>query len=94
MDTKILRNEAAHRLETTVEDTLCVLDYRLHRNLLEIDHVGVPDRVSGRGIAGELTKAAFDMARREGWRVVPHCAYAAAWVKRHPEYLDLLDSDA
>lgn len=94
MDTKILRNEAAHRFETTVEDTLCVLDYRLRHSVLEIDHVGVPDVVSGRGIAGELTKAALDMARREGWRVVPHCAYAAAWVKRHPDYSDLVDTGA
>ena len=94
MDAKILRNEAAQRFETTVEGVLCVLEYRLRDGVLAIDHVGVPDVVGGRGIAGLLTRTALDMARREHWRVIPNCAYAAAWIQRHPEYADLVDADA
>ncbi|MEO7062771.1 MAG: GNAT family N-acetyltransferase [Dokdonella sp.] len=92
MDTTIQRNEAAQRFETTVEGTLCVLEYRLRDGVLAIDHVGVPDAISGRGIAAALTKAALDMARLERWRVIPNCAYAAAWIQRHPKYADLVDA--
>ena len=90
MEAEVQQNEAAQRFQATVAGTLCVLEYRLHEGTLEIDHVGVPDAVSGRGIAAALTKAALDTARRAGWRVAPHCAYAAAWIKRHPEYADLI----
>ncbi|MEO5622196.1 MAG: GNAT family N-acetyltransferase [Dokdonella sp.] len=91
MDFDIRRNDAAHRFETTLEDTLCVLDYRLHDGVLSIDHVGVPQPVAGRGIAAALTKTALDTARAENWRVVAHCPYAAAWIERHPQYRDLLN---
>jgi len=90
MEPDIRRNLAASRFETTVDGSLCVLDYRLHEGLLSIDHVGVPPPVEGRGIAGRLVQAAMEQARREGWRVVPHCAYAAAWLRRHPDYAGLV----
>lgn len=90
MDAEILRNEAARRFETAVDGSLCVLDYSLQDDVLAIEHVRVPDAVAGRGIAGLLTARAFDMARRQHWRVSPDCAYAAAWIKRHPEYADLV----
>jgi predicted GNAT family acetyltransferase len=46
--------------------------------------------VGGRGIASALVQAAMEVARAEGWKVVPACSYAAAWMRRHPEYRDLL----
>ncbi len=90
MAAEVIRNEAAQRFETTVDGELCVLDYRLDGGVLTIVHTGVPDAVGGRGIAGTLTQAAFDCARREKWRVIPACKYAVGWVARHPEYRDLV----
>jgi len=89
-DYPVTRNDAASRFETTVDGQLCVLDYHLRDGVLAIDHTGVPSAVGGRGIAAALTKAAMDTARREGWRVLPNCAYAVAWLARHPDYRDLV----
>ncbi|GAA0706772.1 hypothetical protein GCM10009105_05040 [Dokdonella soli] len=90
MDVKVVRNEQASRFEAVVDGALSVLDYRLRDGVLAIDHVIVPDAVSGRGIAGALTKAALDLARHEHWRVIPNCAYAAAYIERYPDYRDLV----
>lgn len=90
-DYTIIRNDASNRFETTVEGVLCVLEYRLHDGVLSINHTGVPEAVGGRGIAAALTKAAFDSARRERWRVAPNCAYSIAWLAKHPDYADLVD---
>lgn len=92
-DYTIVRNEAASRFQTLVDGALCVLEYQLRDGVMTITHTGVPAAVGGRGIAAALTVAAFDTARREGWRVVPACSYAAAWVARHPQYADLLARD-
>lgn len=90
VEAKILRNEAAQRFERTVDGALSVLDYRLRDGVLAINHVGVPDAVGGRGLAGLLTRSALDTARRERWRVIPNCSYAAAYILRYPEYADLV----
>lgn len=91
MDPDITCNKAASRFETMVDGALCVLDYRLAGGVLAIEHVRVPDAVSGRGIAARLTAVALDAARAAGWRVTPHCSYAAAYIKRHPQYRDLIE---
>ena len=44
----------------------------------------------GRGIAGAITRHALDYSREQGWKVIPNCPYVAAWIKRHPEYQNLV----
>ncbi|MCA0300430.1 N-acetyltransferase [Pseudoxanthomonas mexicana] len=81
----------ARRLHTRVEGHEAELRYSLRGGRMVIDHTGVPDAIGGRGIAGILVKAALDLARARGWRVVPACSYSAAYVQRHPEYADLIE---
>lgn len=70
-----------------------VVDYTLDGDRMRITHTLVPDALRGRGIAGQLVRAAFEHARSKGWQVVTQCEYAAAWVARHPEYADLVVGD-
>lgn len=91
MSTDVVHNVAANRFEAVVDGVLCVLEYDLHEGVMTITHTGVPDAVGGRGIAGALASAAFETARREHWRVVPACTYVEAWIKRHPEYANLVN---
>ncbi len=86
----IVRREDASRFETEVDGKLSVIDYRIEGRLLVLPHVGVPPALEGRGIAAALTRAAVDWARQQSLTVVPICPYVAAWLKRHPEYNDLL----
>ena len=81
----------ARRLHTRVEGHEAELRYSLRDGRMVIDHTGVPDAIGGRGIAGILVKAALDLARARGWRVMPACSYSAAYVQRHPEYADLIE---
>lgn len=78
------------RFETNVDGELCTLDYTLEGGTMTITHVRVPDAVSGRGIAAALTEAALSAARASHWRVIAQCPYAAAYVRRHPAWSDLL----
>jgi predicted GNAT family acetyltransferase len=45
--------------------------------------------IGGRGIAGELVRAALEFVRTQGLRARPACSYADAWMRRHPDYDDL-----
>ncbi|TAL86928.1 MAG: N-acetyltransferase [Candidimonas sp.] len=86
----ITHNTAQHQFEWQEDATLCVLVYTLQADVMTITYTGVPDAVGGRGIAAELTQFALDTARTQGWKVRPVCSYAAAYLRRHPEYQALL----
>ncbi|HET8598542.1 MAG TPA: GNAT family N-acetyltransferase [Castellaniella sp.] len=86
----IVHNEAARRFEFTEEGHLCVLDYVLDGKVASFVHTGVPSPVGGRGIAADLVRVGLETARARGWRVRPVCSYVAAYVRRHPEYQDLM----
>lgn len=86
----ITHDETRGRFACSVDGYPCELDYRLDGRRMAILHTGVPRQIGGRGIAAELTRAALDTARDRGWQVLPLCSYAADYIRRHPEYADLL----
>ncbi len=91
MPLQISHDQASSRFTTQLDGHDAELVYRRQGRRLVIDHTGVPQAISGRGVAGQLVRAALDYARAEGLRVVPACSYSADYVRRHPEYADLVD---
>lgn len=90
MNRAIQQNTAQNRFEWTEDQTLSVLDYQLTDGVMALTHTLVPKALEGRGIAGDLTKFALDTARAQGWKVDPVCSYASTYIRRHPEYQDLI----
>ena len=88
----IHHNTASNCFELTLEGHRCVLDYTLRGNIMTITHTGVPNALGGRGLAAELTKFALSHAQTQGWKVIPQCSYADAYIKKHPEYAALLST--
>lgn len=79
------------RFEVTVDGELAgFLDYRFRRGLLALVHTEVDDRFGGRGLGGKLARFALDKARADDLAVLPFCPFVNDWIKRHPEYVDLV----
>lgn len=53
-------------------------------------HTEVDAAFAGQGLAGILAKTALDDARARGMAVLPFCAYINGYIKKHPEYVDLV----
>jgi hypothetical protein len=64
--------------------------YRRNGSNLAIRHVEAPPNLRGTGAAGRLMEAIMQRARAENLTVTPLCSYAAAWLRRHPAYRDLV----
>lgn len=90
MSLDITQDTEHSRFSTVVDGHRCVIDYLLKDGVMTITHTGVPDAVGGRGIAAELTQFALESVRKSGLKVVPVCSYTAAYVRRHPEFADIL----
>ncbi|HYC88367.1 MAG TPA: GNAT family N-acetyltransferase [Thermoanaerobaculia bacterium] len=87
----IRHNEAQSQFETTVDGQVAYVAYDLEEpDNIVLTHTIVPDALSGRGIASELVQHALSHARDNKLKVVPQCSYVATFIKRHPEYEELL----
>lgn len=67
-------------------------DYAVRGHTRVILHVEAHPSLRGTGAAGTFMEALAEHARAEGYKLEPHCSYAAIWLKRHPEYEDVLSS--
>jgi predicted GNAT family acetyltransferase len=88
----VRNNEQENRFEIKVGDELAVSQYRRHGATITFTHTEVPPSMEGKGIGNLLARAALDYARKEKLRVIPVCKFIAAFINRHPEYQDLVDS--
>ncbi len=69
---------------------MAVLEYRLSAQDMLMTHTEVPVAQQGKGIAGELAKAALNYAKSHKLRVIPRCPFVASYIEHHPEYADLV----
>jgi predicted GNAT family acetyltransferase len=53
----------------------------------------VPEELQGQGIAGKLAAAGLEFARQKGLTVIPLCPFVAGYVKKHQQYLDLVQKE-
>jgi uncharacterized protein len=56
-------------------------------------HTEVDPNQQRRGLGTALVAGALDDARERGLQVVPICPFVDAFVRRHPEYADLVVAD-
>lgn len=64
--------------------------YTRDGDLLVLTHTIVEPEYEGRGVGSALIRAAVDDARARGLQIVPRCPFAADWLRRHPDQLDVV----
>jgi uncharacterized protein len=57
---------------------------------LLIKHTEVLPAEEAKGYGSALVRSLLDYARTEGKKVIPICPYAAAFIRKHPEFQDLV----
>ncbi len=90
---EVVHNNKENRFETWIDGYLSKLDYIQDGKNFVITHVGVHPELRGHGVAGRLVEVSLAYARENSLRVVPMCSYAAAFIRRHPEYAELTQQD-
>jgi uncharacterized protein len=84
-DVRVTDSEENSRLEIHADGELAELIYRTRAGRLVLVHTEVPDALSGRGLGGDLVRAAIDKAAAAGMTIVPLCPFARGWLERHPD---------
>jgi len=89
----ITDNTKEQRFETPVGDKLAIIVYRWQNGKLALMHTEVPPEAEGKGIAAKLAKFAFEQAKQQQRKVLVYCPYVSSYLKRHPEYNELVEKD-
>jgi predicted GNAT family acetyltransferase len=88
--TDVVNNKAQSRFELDVEGGVAFANYRLTPSTVIITHTETPPALRGRGIASELVQGALQLIRADGLKVVAACGFVVDYLRRHPEYADLV----
>ncbi len=94
MEIEVKDNPARGRFETTIEGQTAMIKYKLRPGVITVLHTEVPKELEGRGIAGTMTRFALEQIRERGLQLIPLCPYMRAYLKKHPEYQDLVKDGA
>ena len=84
-------NPENSRFEATLDGILmAVAQYERTGNQITFTHTIVAEAAEGHGVGGKLVEFALDQARAEALAVVPQCPFVQSYLRRHPEYRDLV----
>lgn len=91
-DITVRNNPQENRFEVSVDGEFAgVMDYRIDDGQVLLPRVEVLPEFRGGGVASTLVQKGMDTIREEAWgTVVPLCPYAEVWIRRHPDYQDLV----
>ena len=87
---EILHDIQKQKFYVVVDGLESHLEYVNMENVLNLIHTYVPDALRGKGIAGEVVKAALTYAEETELKIIPSCSYVAAYIQRHKEYENLV----
>ena len=93
-DVTVRDNPAELRYEALADSELVgEIRYRTEPGLVVLVHTEVAPSAEGTGVGSRLVEEALDDIRAQGLHVVPLCPFVAAYIRRHPDYADLVGTD-
>jgi len=85
-------NPAQSRFELRVDGELVGWsEYRPAGDSVIVAHTEIDERREGQGLGSALVRGTLDHIRAAGRTVIPTCAFTAAYIRRHPEYVELVE---
>lgn len=87
---EVTHNTEKKRFEISVGGNLAVLNYIPMGEIITFTHTGVPSAIENRGLGSKLVKTGLTYARENGLKVRSTCWFVSKYIRRNPEYQDLL----
>jgi len=90
MSTAVTNNNKQQQFEVHEDGEIAVLQYRFHEGVIWLMHTEVPANLEGKGIASTLARFGLEWARENHIKAKVLCPFVAVFLKRHPEYGDVV----
>ena len=83
-------NEARNRFELETGGAIAFVTYRKSPGAITLEHTEVPPELGGKGIGSKIARATLDAVRAQGCKLTVECEFIQGFMKKNPEYNDLL----
>ena len=88
----VIDNTEEERYELWVENRLGgSIAYWAESGTITLIHTEVDAAFEGKGLAALLVRGALEDIRARGLRLVPACSFVRSYLRRHPEFLELVE---
>ena len=87
---EVTDNAALNRYEMEVDGAIAFVAYVRRGDTMTLVHTEVPHSMAGQGVGSALAGAVLEDIGRRNLRVVPECAFMAAFIARHPGFAGLV----
>ena len=86
----LIDQSAKRRFELDIPSVTPYIEYILVKDKIYLTHTEVPKVHEGKGLGSYIVKKTLDYIREHNLTLIPLCPFVAMYIKRHPEYRDLV----
>jgi predicted GNAT family acetyltransferase len=92
IEVEVRDNPEAGRVEALLDgDVVGFAQYKVRsEKVRSFVHTEVDDRMEGQGVGGQLVRGVMQVARDQGFTILPRCPFVRAYMRKHEETHDLL----
>ena len=88
---EITHNEEKRRFELQIDGHKAMLSYYpIKPAVWSLNHTFVPRPLEGQGIGSQLVSHVLTHCQNQGIRIIPECSFIEVYIRRHPEWKDLV----
>ena len=93
MPSEVIDNKAKNRFELEIEGHTAFLLYKRDGAFINLIHTEVPQELQGKGVGSKLVGGAMQSIREQKLTTIPSCPFVVDYLKRHHEYLDIVEAE-
>ena len=91
MNKDFILNEDKRRFELEVDGHIAFIEYLLDKDqIMYLTHTEVPKALAGKGVGKNIVEKALNYIKDHHYTLAPLCPFVAAYLKRHPEWQEIL----
>jgi predicted GNAT family acetyltransferase len=89
----VVNNAAKLQFEVYLNGEYAYIEYRYYKKDIAFMHTVVPDAFRGKGIGVAMAIYALNFAKDQHRKIMLYCPFVSKYVKEHPEYHALVDTN-
>lgn len=91
LNVPLIKNADKNRFELITDSYTTFIEFKERGEKIWLIHTEAPEELKGKGSATAIVEKTLVYLEENGYKMVPLCPFVGAYLKRHPEWLRIVD---